>query len=61
MKYGPHSILSIKHGMGWCEHCEDYVDLEDVDGPCEGNEVLDPESSEDEVDDDVDDLVDDLC
>jgi len=64
LKYGPHSILSVKNGLAWCEHCEDYVDIEDVDKPCEGNEILDPDSEEEVVDeevgDEVDDVIDDL-
>ncbi len=71
MKHGSHHIISVSNGKGWCEHCEDYVDLEDMNEECEGNvdddgaAVIDddPDSSlpEDDVPDvGIDDLLDDL-
>ncbi len=70
MKRGTHHIIAVSNGKGWCEHCEEYVDLEDMHELCEGNIIeegiivddeADPNSpAGDDPDDPLDDLLDDL-
>ncbi len=67
MKRGAHHIIAVSNGKGWCEHCEEYVDLEDMHEVCEGNIIEEGVLVEDGAegpglpgDDDPEDVLDDF-
>jgi len=64
---GKHNIVTVQGDMGWCENCEEWHDLDEVQSALieherdiESDDDTDDKPEGDTETDDIDDLIDDL-